>query len=298
MADIFPLAHIEQYNSSVQHLAAIQKYAFEGKGIRIESNVGKVQWLNQIGDRTMRRITDRNGDITFAESKFGQRALRCFPYGDAAIYDDFDRARAAIEPNGPTAISQAHAVNKTKNAIIIDAALGTSYERFDEESMGDAVELGADRKVAVDFEAPGTNTGLTLAKLIKIKSLISQDDVADASQKYFVYSQGMLDQLLLNVQEVKSTDYAEIKALQEGRISYFLGMHWIKSSQLPVANGVRSCFAYVDQAIAFANQKNGGIKTKAWEMDNKWGSTGIKTTIDTGATRVREDWVSVGYCAE
>lgn len=108
----------------------------------------------------------------------------------------------------------------------------------------------------------------------------------------------MLDQLLLNVQEVKSTDYAAVKALQEGGITHFLGMEWVKYEELPAVNGIRSCFAYCENAILFANQKNTGVRTEIEKIPGKWNAWHVTTQADFGATRMREDWISVGYVDE
>lgn len=294
---IFPQAFVEQYNANVQHLAARQNHIFGGKGIRIEFNDAAAQYFDQIEGRKMRKLTSRLADTTYAQSAFWRRKVTCAPHGDATIFDNADKARGIIDPESADAKNMAFAYNAAKDDVIVAAALGNAIKKGEAEDAPDIIVPFADsQKIAVDYKTPGTNSGLTLAKLVRLKSLISRDDVSGSAKKFFVYSQDELDQLLINVQEVKNTDYAAVKALQEGTISHYLGMEWIKCESLPVADGIRTCFAYVDQALLFSEQRGRGLRTTINNVPSKWEAVEVKSLADMGGTRMREDWVSLCYC--
>ncbi|EIP99334.1 hypothetical protein OpiT1DRAFT_03848 [Opitutaceae bacterium TAV1] len=305
MADnLFPAAFVQQYSSNVEHLAARNKHIFAGKGLRLESCNAAVEYFDQVGSLRMHKITSRNADTVYDKQAHFRRRVACCPYGSAVIFDSADKVRGIIDPNSTTAVDQAAAINVCKDEVIVAAALGTAYRKEGDQLTDPdvAVELPADRFIPINYDGTasttGPDTGLTLAKLIRLKSLISRDDVTQGLKKYFVHNQAMLDQLLLNAQEIKSTDYNAIKALVNGEVSTFLGMEWIKYEGLPIENGVRTCFAYCDRAILFATQKGAPVNSRIKELDAKWQSWEVKSLMDIGATRMREDWMSVAYCAE
>ena len=98
--------------------------------------------------------------------------------------------------------------------------------------------------VPVDYVHTGgaTNSGLTLAKIVRGKGLFGRNEVLGQNQKMegakicMAVSQDDLDNLLLNVQQVSSADYNKVQALVNGEVDYFAGVHFIRSEQVPTAD--------------------------------------------------------------
>jgi len=189
------------------------------------------------------------------------------------------------------------AINRKKNDIIIAAATGTAYSG---KQGTTANTLPASQQIAVDYVHSGasTNSGLTLAKLVATKRILMENDVdTDDEELFFVYAPQQLADLLNNVDKVQSSDYNQVKALYEGKINYFMGMTFIRTTQLSLdSSDYRTCFAYCKSGLQYA--ENMSITTHVDVLPLQSHATQVRSVINAGAVRMEEEKVVSVVCDE
>jgi hypothetical protein len=259
---------------------------------------GKERTISQMGLSKMRLITTRNGQTIPSDTAFAKRWLRLKGYDEVTHIDEFDQVALGelSAPESEHVQSHAMAANRTMDEVIIAALEGTAY--IGEEGTT-AVDLGAGQKVAVDYVKTGSsaNSGLTLAKLIEAKRILDTNEVP-AEGRYFIHSAQQLADLLNDVNEVKSSDYNNVKALVDGTVNRFLGFEFCMTELLTLTTStdVRTCVAYQKDGVAFGVGKEKKVKISIRDDLNE--TIQIRTVILIGATRREEERVVLVYCDE
>lgn len=288
-----------QFDANWQHLVQQNEGRLHSV-VRQETVKGKRKLLNFIGKSKARLITTRNGKTIPSNTQLAKRKLSLRPYDEVYHEDEWDSDLLGdvTSPRSAIVISHASAFQRSMDEAVIQAAIGTA---FIGEDGGDPVDLPGPQKVLPNYG--GANIGLTLAKLIKAKSILGKNEAWGQSQSgvmgdkaYFVVSQQQLDDMLLNVNQVGNSQYANVKALVDGEVNHFMGFEFIRSELLPLDGAdIRTCFAFLSSGIAFA--KN-GLSTKITVRDDLNETLQIRTKGSHGATRTEEEKVVIVYCDE
>lgn len=258
---------------------------------------GKEKVMNQLASRSMRRITARSQATSESQQDSAKRWLRHYPYEDVANFDEFDATFLGdiVLPTSETVQSMAMAYNRTADSVIIDALGGTAYTG---DNGTDATVLPSGQKVAVNYVPSGTpaNSGLTLGKLIKAKSILGKAEALDDGEMpILVVSQQQLDDMLNNVNQVTSKDYNNIQTLVRGEIDTFMGFKWVRTELLTLTSSVRYCYAYVPSGVAFTSE---GRKVHMDILPTRSHSLQIRSVATFGATRNQEKKVVEIACSE
>jgi len=288
-------AFTEQYTQNVEHLVQQGDCRFGGK-LREESQKGKSKFWEQIGETTAIKRTSRHGDTPRVDSDHQRRACYLGDWDWSDLVDSLDNTKMLIDPKSSYAQSAAMAFTRAKDQEIIAAATGTSYADVDGSGAVSAVVLPSTQKVAVNLG--GANVGLTLAKMVKAKSILGKNEVPKGTKLYLAHTQQQLDDLLNNVTEVKSSDYAAVKALHDGEVPYYMGMEFIKLELLTLsaATDIRTCFAYAKPGLLLSiGQESMG---RVSERDDKNYATQVYNNMSIGATRMQEKMVVEVPCDE
>lgn len=290
-------AFVEQYSANVEHLAQQMESRFSGK-VRMESQKGKTKFYEQLGATTAVRRTSRHADTPRVDSKHRRRACYLNDYDWSDLVDSLDEVKLLIDPSSSYAQSAAMAFNRAKDEEVIAAATGTAYADKDGSGAVIAQTIGSGQQVAVDYVASGVaaNSGLTLAKLIKAKSILSKAEYPKGTKLYFAHAQQQLDDLLLNVNQVNSADYNNVKALVEGEVTSFMGFEFIKTelTALATATDIRTCFGYVQIGLLMAVGQD--AKGRVTERADKNYATQVYYNMSVGATRMQEEYVVEVAC--
>jgi len=116
--------------------------------------------------------------------------------------------------------------------------------------------------------------------------------------RYFLHSAKQLSDLLENVIEVKSSDYANVKALNEGTVTRFLGFEFCRLELLTLvaATSVRTCIAYHKAGVLLGESKDRSVKMSIRDDMNE--TVQIRTKMMLGATRMEEERVTLIFCDE
>lgn len=288
-------AFVDQFSANVEQLTQQGDSRFAGK-TRVESQKGKSHFFEQLGATKAIKRTTRHGDTPRVNSDHQRRACYLSDYDWSDLVDTLDNTKMLIDPKSAYAISAGMAFNRAKDEEVINAAVADAYADKDGTGAVIAVALPSTQKVAVNFG--GANSGLTLAKLIETKSILGKAEYPKGSTLYFAYTQQQLDDMLLNVQQVSNHDYAAVKALVDGEVSYFMGFEFIKTEllTLDIASDIRTCFGYVKQGLLQSVGQD--MMSRISERDDKNYATQVYANMSIGATRMQEPLVVQCSCDE
>lgn len=262
----------------------------------IESGIqGNQLRMDQMGSASyaMRQKTARAQKTEPSDIPTFFRWVRPRPY-DKTTWIDEDDARqlgSLPDPQGQIVRNHAIAVDRLKDTLLINAALGTNYTGATGTT---ATTLPAAQAVAVNLGG-GANTGLTLAKLIQSSFVLDQNDVKEMD-RVLVYAAKQLNNLLVNVDQVNSVLYNDIRALRDGRVLDFMGFKFIRTQLLPVTSGVRSCFVYQKEFLKLGV----GVdpKTHIDILPDQSHAVQVRTVYIADATRMEEQGVVSIACDE
>lgn len=285
------------FSDNWEHLLQQKESRLEGR-CRKATVKGKERTFSQLGKSKMRLITTRNGQTIPSDTAMAKRWLRPKGYDEVTFIDEFDEVALGElpAPESEHVMSHAMAAKRTMDEVIIAGLEGTAYIGEDGTTT---VDLGSSQKVAVDYVLSGSavNSGLTLAKLTRAKYILDANEVEDEG-RYFVHSAKQLNDLLNNVVEVKSSDYNEVKALVDGKVSRFMGFDFVRTQLLTLTTStdVRTCIAYHRDGVVLGIGQEKKVKIDIRADLNH--TIQIRTTVLIGATRLEEERVVLVYCDE
>jgi capsid protein len=197
------------------------------------------------------------------------------------------------DPQNMIAMNHGIAVNRLKDQLIINAALGINLTGAQAQTQ---VPLPAAQQIGVTYGSTG-NTGMTLAKLIEANYILDSNDVPEMD-RVLVYAAKQLYDLLLNVDQVDSVLYNDVRALMKGKLDEFVGFRFIRTQLLPNVGtpAIRSCLAYQKKFIILATTKD--MATKIDILPEHSHATQVRTTYFAAATRLEEAGVVQIACDE
>jgi hypothetical protein len=220
--------------------------------VSIQNQAAKQQFFDRLGILNMRERTSQFEDISPAGAQNQRRACVLRAFDVAEYVDPF----TALQSHGVSAFtpgiieSMQKAVQRTKDKLIIEAIYGNAYTG----TQGTIpIAFDSNNVVAVNYVPTGgtpANSGLTLDKWIRAKTLLGINEVdTQLEQPVLVISPPQLEDLL-QTDKVTSGDYSVVKALVRGEIDEYLGCKVVLISGkvdgspiLPLdSNGYRRCF--------------------------------------------------------
>lgn len=156
--------------------------------------------------------------------------------------DLFDEAETTIDERADLAKSNAYALGRAEDQLIIDA-------------LDAATSLAG----TVDEDVGGTNSPINADKLRRAKRYLIQRQVAGGDHTLVINAIGMEGALAET--EVTSSDYQTMKALVNGEMNgkQTFGFHWVvledrAEGGLPLgSSNIRLCFAFDRNAVGLAN---------------------------------------------
>jgi hypothetical protein len=259
--------------------------------------------MNQIGTVEGRKITTRNGKTIPQDHPFAKRWIRTEAYDCVYHEDEWDEELLGevSSPRSDVVQAHTHAFYRSCDQTIIDALEGTAYVG---ENGTDTVSLGSGQQVAVNYIYGGTgsNSGLTLSKMIKAKSILGVNEAYGQSGNKddmlcAIVSQVQLDDLLNNVDQVRNADYAAVRALVDAEVDYFMGFKFVRSQLITLSSStdIRTALFYAKTGIAYASN---GHRVRFSIRDDLNETLQIRTKWRHGATRLEEEKVVLVYCDE
>lgn len=302
-------AFVQQYNANVFHLSQ-QKGSRLQPVVRNEMQKSKAAFWDRIGTVAATLKVGRHSNTPQSDTPHTRRMVTMNDYEWADLVDNQDKIRMLLDPTSEYAMAAAFAFGRSKDDVIIAAALGSAY----------GGEAGATTVAHPDSQKFAATTGSALSNLNvytlrKIKKMFDAAEVE--GKRYFIFSASQAEALLGETQ-VTSSDYNSVKALVQGEVNTFLGFEFIRSERLgTVASGVtataatgavvtggggtsvagdRSCFAFAEGGLLLSTGED--FVTKIDELPTKSYSTQVYARMSLGATRMEEEKVIEVICQE
>lgn len=305
-------AFVQQYNSNVMMLSQQQGSRLEPK-VRNESQKGKTQFFDRIGTVAAVKRTGRHASTPQMDTPHSRRMVALEDYEWSDLVDDQDKIRMLIDPTSQYAIAAAWAFGRSKDDVIIAAALGTAYSG----------ETGTTAVVHPNSAKYAANTGAALSNL-NVNTLRGVKKVMDANEvlgkRYIICTASQISNLLSET-AVTSADFNTVKALVQGEINSFMGFEFIRTERLgltsatsadqtnggsvngAVAGNVvsltgtnRACIAFAEQGLLLS--KGEDFVTKMSERDDKGYAMQVYARMSLGAVRMEEVQVMEIICKE
>lgn len=182
------------------------------------------------------------------------------PFDDGQWLDDVDVAKSLSNPASETVQNMQAGLNRYRDQAIIDCLFGVAREGRNGEST---VAFPAAQAVAINSHsfyplimqtAPTGNSPLTYSKVLEAKVKLDAAEILNGGARTFAASAYQLGQLLRDP-ALTSSDYNSVKALIEGEITRWAGFNWKQTELLPKVAGVRTCGAYVKNAVRYRGRK-------------------------------------------
>ena len=231
---------------------------FQQMGSRLRStvserpqNVDRAMY-DRIGTVNVTKKTIRHGPTVLNDADHSRIAVLIDDWRpDALAFDNEEKLRMALgDPRNGYAQTQAMALGRQLDAVIISAATGTTFTG--RNGTGTEAYVAATYGIAVDAVAPGgvaANSNLTIEKLIQAKAKFgTQESVMDGEELTFVWTQSQMNSLLRTT-EVTSADFNTVRALVNGQIDSFMGFKFVRTELLAKASNIRTCIAYPRSGI-------------------------------------------------
>lgn len=301
MADIeqnYQIKYSEKWGSYLQQEASrLDKY------VTVESGLsGKMVAFDQYGLLTFTEKTSRMGSTVLDEAPTTRRVMYPHIYTKAVGFDEFDAKKLVnIDvPVSKTIESMRAAAGRCMDKVMLDAFLGNNYTG---DNGTTTVAFPDSQTIEEDYAETGiaAESNLTVGKLRHALSMLqkaeawSEERRAYGDELVLACTSSQINSLLQQ-DEVTSYDYNTARALAEGKIDTFMGFRIIRTEQLPISSGIRSCLAWVKSRAQFGIWDD--FKVKLSVRDDLDEALQIRAKFACGATRLQEEAFVKILCVE
>jgi hypothetical protein len=303
--------YFDQFHLNIQTVAG-QRGARLGGTVSSKTQKCETEYFDSIDPIHLELKTSRFGKTPMTPAVYHRRASHLTDYHQGVpIADKSDLIRMMTDPTSAVVAELAAARNRARDLNIIRLATRTAYIRDAARSRLDPVDLPNSNIIRADgtladtgtpggTTGAGAATGFTLAKFIDLLTILGEsddDDIAGGTPKmHIVMCRQSHSDLLAEAEQVSSSDYSNIKALVDGRISHFLGFDIHLSEMVPDdGNGNRQVIAYTPRGILETIGE--GDFSRLTERDDQSYSRQAYTMVSYGGTRMDEKLVAVAYAA-
>ncbi|MDR3228432.1 MAG: hypothetical protein LBT53_03340 [Puniceicoccales bacterium] len=294
--------HEVTFSQNVAQEAQQRQPRFDGT-YNVDVPSGALRLVSVSKRRKMTILTTRVGETPITPQQWIRRGLVAQSAADGDLYDlkDDTLKTRMLAPQSDMVRNTISAGNRYVDYRFLRGLLGPTLEQVGPEVTDLAPQtLPSEQVIPSDLDGtPGTATDLTLAKLIALRIQLgfTDDDevVASGAKLYLAHTQSQLFNLLDNVRQVADSRYADVKALVDGKINYFMGFHWISSEQLNLfadTNGLVPTVGWAQSAI------HGGKVYDGVEVNQRPDRTNamqVLNRVSAGFVRVQDSLVSVTY---
>lgn len=267
--------------------------------VTADSFRGKRKWYNQLDAGVMTEVTERKGDTPDGDTTGSKYWIyrRKFEFVRTWDEDDEMQLGSIALPDSDEIASFTAAEARTKDDVIIQAFDGL---RKVGETGTDTESFPGSQSIAKNYVPSGTATdsGLTVAKILRAKKILDENEVDDEDRFFVTSSQQLQD--MLNITQITSGDYVNVKALVDGEVTGFAGFTFVRSERLPLINDgteadIRHCYAYHKSGIRWADA---GRSVHIDVLPNRRHAKQLRGVCRMGAVRVEDKRIVRILCDE
>lgn len=296
-------AFVEQYRSAILLLSQQKVSRLRGT-CQEEAVTGRTFYGERIGATAGEDIEERHGDTPLISTPHSRRRGSMVDWDIADLVDELDKQKMLIDPTSTYVQNFIHAANRRIDKHVYDALGGTAaagqsgattINNYDADECR-LVDSDGTVATAGSNHTAATSTALTIAKLLTCKQLLDEGDIDPERQRYFVTNPYNTNQML-NLTEVKSSDYNTVKALAHGQIDTFMGFKFImlqnymdatkghlRDSEQETADEAVECYAWAQGAVKLGVGKE--IETNVTIRNDKRMAVQPYCKMSFGAVRV------------
>lgn len=290
-------AFVQQFSSNIIMLAQQQGSRLSGAVMQKDIN-GKYAHFDRVGLLAAQEKTTRHAEVAYQDTPHSRRRVTIGDFYTVDLVDDEDEVRLLIDPKSAYAKTMANALGRKIDDLILEAATGNSTS-VDSSDAGSNVALPSNQVVDEDF-GTGSDTNLTLEKMIEAKRIIEGNDVDPSDEKTFVANADGIANLL-NDTTITSADYNSLKPLVNGEINRYLGANVVRTERLRgTADGTDTdpvqCLYLAKSGIGFAKGRD--ISVKMDKIPERHYATQVYASMTGGAVRVEEEKVVKIECVQ
>jgi hypothetical protein len=286
------VAFTEQYTANIYDLAQQKGSRFAGKVTMDTVTNAKTKYYERLGIAEVQQIVSRHGDTPLNEIPNDRRALVPTDWNTATLIDKQDDLKMLIEPTNKYAMAQFNGLGRKMDDIVIAAAYGSAATgvaggtpvTFANDSV--SMNGGGDFTTLGTAATPGTQTQITLAKILAMLQLYNEEDVDPDITKYWAVSPYEIE-VMLNIEEIGSADYNTVKALAAGKVESFAGFTWFFTNRLALdsTEGTTTrTLSWAEDGLVLGLAE--GVKSRISERDDKNYSVQVYSEMSLGALRL------------
>lgn len=249
---LFPL-ETTQFSTNLELLLQQQGSLLRGR-LREGYHVGKMASpVNQVGAIQSKAPAGRYAPKNRTDSDFVRRWVFPTDREIDQLIDSFDELKTIVDPKSAYVESAAFACGRDwDDAIITASTSSASMIGQDAASLtSEDFTVGSTNPFQVAVNFGGTNSGMSVAKLIEAKRIMRHyHNDLDRDQATLIIGSSQEADMLKQAQ-VTNADYnGERPTLVDGKVVRFMGFDIVVSERLPiVTSNVRGCIAFVKSGM-------------------------------------------------
>ena len=216
---------VKQYGQNVYHTAQQKGSKFQSY-CRPEIINGESKYLDILGPTEAQDRNTRNPDTPNVNMNHARRLITMSDKDWGTMIDDMDKLRMLNDPKSPYMMAAVNAFGRKKDDMFIKSFIAPVME---DKDGGTAVAFPSAQKIA--SVSGGAISGLNLAALQLLKLNYDNADL-DPDMPRFVGCRPADIINLLKEDKLTNADYANVKALVEGKIDTFMGFKFIMTNRL------------------------------------------------------------------
>lgn len=223
-----PVSYVEQFSTNV-HMLAEQSMSRLRNTVMTEDVTGESFSLERIGSVDAEIVADLHGDTPLVNTPHSRRWGFIKTYDVADLLDKESQVKLLIDPMSRYTMRHSGAMGREFDKEILRALGGSVAQGKNGETQ---VALPSAQK----FTASGTSDVITVNDLIRAQEILNQNETDDMGMmpRFCVMSAAGFRQLL-QINEIRSSDFNVVKALSTGRVDNFMGFTFIRTELIPDA---------------------------------------------------------------
>lgn len=248
---LFPL-ETTQFSTNLELLLQQQGSKLRGK-VKEGFHVGKMASpINQVGAVQSQIPAGRYAPLNRVDSDFVRRWVFPTDRELPQLIDSFDELKTIVDPKSAYVTGASYAFGRDWDDAIIAAAPSTATQIGQDAASltSEDFTVGSTNPFQVSVSFGGTNTGLTVAKLIEAKRIFRHYHNDPDTDAMTVVIGSTQESDLLKQAQVTNMDYSDRPVLVDGKLSRFVGFDIVVMERLPlITTNNRGCLAWVKSGM-------------------------------------------------
>jgi hypothetical protein len=269
--------YVQTFENNVRHLAQQSDTQLRRYVTEVSTTGQKHNW-EILGAGAATQKTSARTSTPVSDLPWTRRVSLAETWHAGEAVEPEDPVQMLVDPNSNVGRALAMAMRRGIDDIIIAAATGTA---LDGDGTANSFPAG---------QVIGDGTGvMSLDIALQVQELFESNDVDMDEPKVFVIGP-TIKRKLMQLMEVTSGDYQNVKALATGYLPNWMGFTWIVSNRLLSAGaGKISCIAFTRKGIGL--QVNKDIWARVAEDPSISFAWRVYTAMTMGSVRVEDEHV-------